>query len=405
MALSQKKRTIAFWLVVLLAAVGQLTNTIFVPAMNVMASSLHVSPGSMQAIIAAYLLAYGLSQFIYGPLSDYFGRRPVVLTGLILYLPGAVLAWHAHSFLVLFLGCLIQGTGIGCSGVMARTVMRDLFSGKALHRANSLMMMALVLPPLIAPVIGGQLSHLFNWRACFIFLTFFGFFCWLICMFIYPETNKHKGQSDPVLQKYAYVINNKAFQIYSLCTIQTFAGIAVLEAALGVLLGNRLALDPSTVSHLFIIPLPGYLLGSWLSGKLAQFISRDSIMLISLVLLTAGGFTMLIPGIMNCISIALLIIPATIYFIAAGMLAPAATTGATDPFPKLAGTAGAILGGLQNIGAGLITFLSAWLPQNNQLCLGILMTLLAIIASFILCKHLVRQRKTLITLAQSTEGR
>ena len=404
--LSQKKMSIAFWLVVLLCAVGQLTNTIFVPALSAMASSLHVSTGSMQAVIAAYLLSYGLSQFIYGPLSDHFGRRPIVLAGLALYLPGAVLAWHAQSFIMLFIGCLIQGAGIGCGGVMARTVMRDLFSDKALHRANSLIMMAFTLPPLAAPILGGQLSHLFNWRACFVFMTIFSFIIWLACLLFYPETNKHKNLSESAIKKYAFVLNNRSFQTYSLCLIQTFAGIAVLEAALGVLLSGRLRLDPTTVSHLFIIPLPGYLLGSWLSAKLARYLSRDSLILIAILLLFLGGTSMLIPGLLNYISVTLLIIPASLYFIAAGLLAPAATTGATDPFPKQAGTAGAIVGGMQNIGAGLITLLSAWLPQNNQLCLGTLMTLLAIVAGFILCNHFRRQHKTVInTPAHSTESR
>ncbi len=358
-----------------------------------MAISIHTNAGALQAIIAAYLLSYGLSQFIYGPLSDYYGRRPIVLIGLIIYLPGAALAWSANSFLMLFLGCLIQGAGIGCGGVMSRAVMRDLFSGKALHRANSVVAMGLSLPPLVAPILGGELSHLFGWRACFAFMATFCLLIWLISLLLYPETNYHRYQRKPVLKNYVSILKNKAFQAYSLCTMQTFAGIALLEVVLGVLLGQRLGFSPKDVSFIFTIPLPGYILGSWLSAKLSHQYERDTIIAVSLVVLILGGITMLLPAIMKNISVIVLLVPAVIYFIAAGMLAPATISGATEPFPNQAGTAGAILGGLQNVGAGMITLLSAWLPQNNQLCLGILMTLLPLIAGSIFIKHLINTSK------------
>ncbi|MGL4480574.1 MAG: MFS transporter, partial [Aeromonas veronii] len=145
-------------LLILLVAVGQMTQTIYVPAMTQIASGLMVRPGAVQAVMAAYLLTYGLSQLVYGPLSDRFGRRPMVLSGLLVFVFGCVFALLAPSLDMLVAGSAIQGMGTGVAGVMIRTVPRDLFEGAALRRANSLISMGIIFSPLLAPVLGGVLS-------------------------------------------------------------------------------------------------------------------------------------------------------------------------------------------------------------------------------------------------------
>ncbi|MGL4763973.1 MAG: MFS transporter, partial [Aeromonas sp.] len=100
-------------LLILLVAVGQMTQTIYVPAMTQIASGLMVRPGAVQAVMAAYLLTYGLSQLVYGPLSDRFGRRPMVLSGLLVFVFGCVFALLAPSLDMLVAGSAIQGMGTG----------------------------------------------------------------------------------------------------------------------------------------------------------------------------------------------------------------------------------------------------------------------------------------------------
>ena len=120
-------------LLILLVAVGQMTQTIYVPAMTQIASGLMVRPGVVQAVMAAYLLTYGLSQLVYGPLSDRFGRRPMVLSGLLVFVFGCVFALLAPSLDMLVAGSAIQGMGTGVAGVMIRTVPR-LFSALCWRR-------------------------------------------------------------------------------------------------------------------------------------------------------------------------------------------------------------------------------------------------------------------------------
>lgn len=132
------------FLIAILTAVGQMTQTMYVPSIGQMAQEFRVNPAMLQAVMACYLIPYGLSQFVYGPLSDKLGRKPIILVGLAIYLVGAVISLFAHSFELFLLGSFIQGAGIGSGGAMSRTLSRDCFSGEELHRANSIISMCVI---------------------------------------------------------------------------------------------------------------------------------------------------------------------------------------------------------------------------------------------------------------------
>lgn len=366
------------FLIIILAAVGQMTQTMYVPSIPAMSDYFSVKSSYLQAVMAAYLIPYGLSQFIYGPLSDRMGRRPVIILGMAIFLLGTVGALLAPSFEWFLLASFVQGLGTGCSGAMCRTVTRDCYDGADLYRANSLVSMGIIFSPLIAPVLGGYLSATFDWKASYLFLLVFGAAVTLAMMMMFSETlPQEKRRPERVWVSYRYVLGDRRFQGYVLCLIATFAGIAVFEAAAGVLLGSVLALDPKTVSWLFVLPLPGYLAGSWLSSALVKQLGNARVMYLGMLAIIIGALAILIPGIAGLVTVSSLIGGAFVYFIGAGILFPAATTAAIQPFPHHAGTAGAVLGGLQNLGAGLATLAASLMHAEDQYSLGLVMTVMA----------------------------
>ncbi len=313
-------------MLVLLVAVGQMAQTIYIPAIADMAKDFHVRDGAVQSVMAAYLLTYGLSQLVYGPLSDRVGRRPVILVGMSIFMVATLIALTTHSLTVLIAASALQGVGTGVGGVMARTLPRDMYQGTQLRHANSLLNMGILVSPLLAPLIGGLLNTLWSWRACFAFLL-------VLCVLVtfsmarwMPETRPADAPRTKLLTSYKVLFGSGSFNCYLLMLIGGLAGIAVFEACSGVLLGAGLGLSSMVVSILFILP-----------------------------------------------------IPAALFFFGAGMLFPLATSGAMEPFPFLAGTAGALVGGLQNIGSGALAWLSALMPQTGQASLGLLMTLMGLL--------------------------
>lgn len=367
--------------IAILAAVGQATQTMYVPSIGYMAQEFLVSPAALQAVMACYLIPYGLSQFVYGTLSDRIGRKPIIIAGLFIYIVGSLIALFAHQYSWFLIGSFVQGLGIGCGGAMARTLSRDCFDGAELHKVNSLISMCLIFSPLVAPVLGGYLTESFGWRSSYLFLSLFAIAVVITMMTSMIETLPAAvRKKEPVLRSYHYVLSDRRFQGYLICLVATFAGLAVFEAAAGVLLGGVLGLPATTVSMLFVLPIPGYLAGAWLSNIIARHWREKTAMRVGLIAILTGSLVILLPGLLGLTTALSLIGGATIYFLGAGILFPAATTGALTPFPYHAGTAGAILGGMQNLGAGLATLFAAMFPASDQLPLGAIMLLMSVVA-------------------------
>ncbi|RJF52625.1 multidrug efflux MFS transporter EmrD [Serratia inhibens] len=361
----------------LLVAVGQMAQTIYVPVIADIARDLSVRTGAVQRVMAAYLMTYGFSQLIYGPLSDRIGRRPVILAGMMIFLVGALGALLSSSLTMLVAASAIQGMGTGVAGVMARTMPRDLYAGTSLRYANSLLNMGILVSPLLAPIIGGALAMIFGWRACYAFLlalcagVAFAMFRWL------PETRPQQTEKRRMLASFGKLLADGTFSCYLVMLIGALAGIAVFEASCGVLMGGVLGLSGLTVSILFILPIPAAFFGAWYAGRDGK--TFPSLMWHSVISCLLAGLMMWIPGWFGVMNIWTLIVPAALFFFGAGMLFPLATTGAMEPFPYLAGAAGALVGGMQNMGSGLATWLSAMLPQTGQFSLGLLMFAMALL--------------------------
>ncbi|WP_338464106.1 multidrug efflux MFS transporter EmrD [Franconibacter daqui] len=364
-------------MLILLTAVGQMAQTIYIPAIADIARDMHVREGAVQSVMAAYLLTYGASQLVYGPISDRIGRRPVIFAGMLIFMLATVIALLSRNLTVLIIAGSLQGMGTGVAGVMARTLPRDLYAGPALRHANSLLNMGILVSPLLAPLLGGVLDTLWGWRACFAFLlalcvvVSFSMFRWL------PETRPAQAPRARLLASYKTLFGSGAFNCYLLMLIGGLAGVAVFEACAGVLMGAGLGFNSLTVSVLFILPIPAAFFGAWFAGRQNKRFS--TLMWQAVISCLLAGIAMWLPGWFGVMTVWTLLIPAALFFFGAGMLFPLATSGAMEPFPFLAGTAGALVGGLQNCGSGLLAWSSALLPQGGQSSLGMLMTAMGLL--------------------------
>lgn len=221
----------------LLVAVGQMAQTIYVPVIADITHDLSVLPGTVQHVMAAYLITYGFSQLIYGPLLDSIGRRPVILAGMMIFLIGSLGALLSNGLSMLVVTSAIQGIGTGVAGVMARTLPRDLYDSIALRYANSLLNMGILISPLLAPLIGGALAMLFGWRANYAFLLVLGVGVTYAMLRWLPETRPAPTEKRRMLASFRQLLADGTFTCYLVMLIGALAGIVVFEARCGVLMG------------------------------------------------------------------------------------------------------------------------------------------------------------------------
>ena len=367
-------------LITILTAVGQFANTIYVPAMGEMANHFALSNETIQNLMVAYLLPYGFSQFFYGPISDTIGRRPTILTGLTLYLFGSILTVLPHSdFTLLITGCFFQGLGAGVAGVMARTVMKDCYTGRELYQANTIMSLTMVVAPLLAPILGSVLTTLFGWQSNFIFLLVFCALTFTAQWQCFRETHTPQPQNTRAvtfaISAYKHCLQHQTFMLYAACLALTFGCVAVFEASANNLFGHLLHYSPQSVGLLFILPMTPYILGSYMAKKFSNTLSLPQMLTIALLFMILGAVSLTVPAFEQILNLKVIILPIMLTMFGAGILFPTATTGAMDPMGKIAGTAGAMLGGLQNLGAALMTYGFTLISQTTQRPLAIVLIL------------------------------
>jgi MFS transporter, DHA1 family, multidrug resistance protein len=180
------------WLIALLAALaalGQFASSAYLPSMPAMGLELGASVSAVQFTMTAYLAAFAVMQLVYGPLSDRFGRRPIMLTGCVLFIAGSVLCMVAVSIEAVIAGRAVQAVGACAGAVASRAVVRDLFEGPELTRAMAAIAMAFSAVPAVAPVVGGVLQMLAGWHGSFAASVLFGVVVLIPVVLFLRETN------------------------------------------------------------------------------------------------------------------------------------------------------------------------------------------------------------------------
>jgi MFS transporter, DHA1 family, multidrug resistance protein len=189
----------------------------------------------VQAIVPLFLMAAAIGQLFFGPLSDRYGRRPVLLVGVAVYIAGTVVSGFAASLPALYLGRMMQGTGAACGVVVARALMRDVFSGAELARALSLAMAIFAIGPFVAPMVGATLTAFVGWRGIFVALTAYGLSIWLMTWMRLVETNTTRNPDALALGQLVSAFRRVLVNRQSL----TFIAIAIfIQASVASLVIN-----------------------------------------------------------------------------------------------------------------------------------------------------------------------
>ncbi|CAN5273695.1 multidrug effflux MFS transporter [soil metagenome] len=358
------------FVLIIVSAVNPVAVNMFVPAMPDIMHALATDVASVQMVLSAYLFATAIAQLVIGPLSDRFGRRPLMIAGLLIFSLASVVCALAPTVGWLIGGRILQGAG-GCAGmVLSRAIVRDLYERDRAAAMLGYVTMGFAIAPMLSPTLGGILNDRLGWHSIFFAQAILGGVGLLAAIVIVPETRKlliHKNGKRPgYLASIRTLARIPAFWSFTLCL---GCGVAVFFSFLSgtpVIAAELLGVSGTEFGLYFTLAPGGFLLGNFLTARFSQRLGIARMMIagtsIAVVAVLALG-TAFALGLYHPLS---LFIP--MYFIgfANGLSFTNAFAGAVSLRPELAGSASGFAGSLQTIGGATASVVIGALLSINH---------------------------------------
>lgn len=353
-----------FILLVAMTACGTLGMHVIIPALPATARALGMSVGSAQLTITLYLVGLAAGQLVYGPISDRFGRRPVMLAGLSLFTAASVVTALAPNATVLIVARIVQSIG-GCAGlVLGRAAVRDGASADKAAGQLALLTLVMALVPSVAPVIGGYVTTWFNWRASYVLLTLFGGATLLACLLLMPETMTPTGGSHrSMATAYVRLLRSPRFRGYAVggaCSTTAFYGFM---SASPFIFEGLLHQPTERIGLYYLFLMGGVTLGSFGANRVAGRLAVPSALRIANSLGIAGAALFALADVTGYLSVATVVAPVSLFMVGAGMASPFALTGSVSVNPRMIGAASGLYGFVQMMYGMLCTVVvETWHP-------------------------------------------
>jgi DHA1 family bicyclomycin/chloramphenicol resistance-like MFS transporter len=350
-------------IIALLTMVAPFSIDTYLPSFPEIGRELAASPIQMQQTLSLYLAAFSVMTLVYGPLSDAFGRRRVILFAMAVYVATSIGCAIASDFQWLLLMRIGQGLSASGGLIVGRAVVRDAFAGSRAQRAMSNVMLVFALAPAVAPIIGGWLHSVAGWRSVFWFLTGLGVFLWLLVALRLPETLSHENRHSPhpahIAKSYRRALSTRRFVMLIAIFALNFGGFFLYIAGSPAVIYDFLHLGAHDFWRLFVPLVVSLMLGSFLSGRLAGRCTPAQAAAIGALLMFAGAGINLLANLLLAPSLLTTIAPLTIYVSGMALSIPNVTLLVLDVFPHHRGLSAALQGFVQtlfnSIVAGAIT--------------------------------------------------
>jgi len=382
------------WLLVLVTISASISMHLFVPGLPAAAADLRVGAGQVQMAISLYFVGLAAGQLVYGPLSDAYGRRRLLLPGLALFVLGGVAAALAPDLTTLLVARVVQALG-ACAGMaLGRAIVRDTTEGDETVRQMALLSLMILLWPGFAPMLGGALAANFGWRSIFVVLTALGAIAFCIAWRRLPETGRPTGcfTAHTLVADYRQLLGSARFVGFVVGGSAVMTGTYAFLATAPFILSGPLRQPIEAVGLYTGLVMIGTAAGSALAGSLVRRVGSNRMLLAGMTASTVAAATLLFLVLSQRLDVPLLVGVMLLFTCGAGVLNPVLLSKALTVEPRLAGSAAGLYGFTQMALGSVITSLAA-LGSDAALTCGVLLLGSALLAC------------ALIVVALRSEGR
>ncbi|MGO3031638.1 Bcr/CflA family multidrug efflux MFS transporter [Pseudomonas helleri] len=355
-------------LIVLLAALvafAPLSIDTYLPSLPLIARSLATDPSHVQMTIGVFLLGLCLGMLVYGPLSDRYGRRPILLTGMVIYLTATLGCIWASSIEQMILWRFIQALGGAAAAVLARAIVRDLFALDESARVLSLMHLVTMVATLVAPLAGSLLMEWSGWRGIFIGLLLFAGVCFAATFKWIPETSavEHRGRSiGSAFAAYWHIAAQPRAWGYMLCMGLSFGGMFAFITASPFVYVDFFGVSPQAYALLFGANIAGVIVITLANARLLKRVGRLRMLGAGAVIAGIAGISLLVLGVSGQASLVSIVGCVVVYVSVTGLLGANSVASLLGLFPRQAGAAaGLAVSGQFALGAGFSAMTSTFM--------------------------------------------
>jgi DHA1 family bicyclomycin/chloramphenicol resistance-like MFS transporter len=333
-----------------LGTIGPFAVDTYLPAFAGIAASLDASPLQMQQTLSAYLLGIAVMNLFHGALSDGFGRRPVMLAGIGVFVFASVGCALADSIGALVAWRVLQGLSGGAGIVVARAVVRDLFDAVDAQRMMSQMMLFFGVAPALAPVVGGVLFVHLGWASIFWFLAGVGLLLWASCAAWLPETlpleRRQSLHIGPLMRGYRELLSSARFVALVLVSVLPFNGFFLYVLSSPQWLGAHLKLEPTQFFVYFVLSIACVMAGAWVCGRLAGRVPKRRQIRWGFQIMAAMALANVALNAMFDAHVSWALVPVTLYALGWSLMTPLVTVMLLDLSPQRRGLASSLQAGI-----------------------------------------------------------
>lgn len=360
-------------LLLAVTAYGLIAMTLCLPSMPAWGEIFMAPQDRVQLTFSSFVIGLGGAQIVYGPLSDRYGRRRVLLVGFVLALAGAVAGVFADTLALLIAARFLQGAGAAAGMVIGRAMVQDHYTGAERPRVMAYVGMVLGVCPPVATVLGGQLHVHFGWRANFYFAAVVAALLLVAVAVLLPRdrpsTSARAHWLRELVQSYLKLVRLPAYLAYCIILSMCTGAFYVFLAGVPVVLSNY-GVGPAAIGWYIIFPPLCYILGNFMTSRLLRHTSEVRLMF--------WGHFATLGGIATSIALALagvreplaLVAPLALLGLGHGLLMPSILAGTVSLVPALAGAAAAGAGLAQQFSGGLGAYLIGLVPHDDAVNLG-----------------------------------